>query len=130
MQQNGFYKIKELNKEEIKILKEILVDVNFSALNFTDSRNQYQFYPLKRLWSDIQIALENDVNIVIPGKNIIELEKILSDEEDVEIHIFNNKILFKYKNLVFQSNLLSGTYPNTTNLIPIVLYEYITSKSL
>ena len=36
----------------------------------------------------------------------------------MEIHIFNNKILFKYKNIIFQSNLLSGTYPNTSNLIP------------
>lgn len=62
--------------------------------------------------------VENDINIVIPGRNIIELEKIIADDEIVEIHIFSNKILFKYKNLIFQSNLLSGTYPNTTNLIP------------
>ena len=34
------------------------------------------------------------------------------------MHIFNNKVLFKYKNIKFQTNLLSGTYPNTTNLIP------------
>ena len=26
--------------------------------------------------------------------------------------------LFKYKNIIFQTNLLSGTYPNTSNLIP------------
>ena len=34
------------------------------------------------------------------------------------MHIFTNKILFIYKNITFQSNLLSGTYPNTNNLIP------------
>ncbi len=34
------------------------------------------------------------------------------------MHIFNNKVLFKYKNIKFQTNLLSGTYPNTSNLIP------------
>ena len=27
-------------------------------------------------------------------------------------------MIFKYKNIIFQSNLLSGTYPNTNNLIP------------
>lgn len=48
----------------------------------------------------------------------MELERILADDSDLEIHIFNNKILFKYKNINFQSNLLSGTYPNTSNLIP------------
>ena len=68
------------------------------------------------------IKLDNNyseiVDITIPGKNIGELDKILVDEDNVEIHIFNNKILFKYKNVIFQSSLLNGTYPNTTNLIP------------
>lgn len=59
-----------------------------------------------------------EVNIVIPGKNIMELDKIIVDDEPVQMHVFNNKVLFKYKNILFQSNLLSGTYPNTSNLIP------------
>ena len=75
-------------------------------------------YRLSKKTIKLSSPIKNDINIVIPGKNIIELEKIINDDEDVEIHIFNNKILFKYKNLVFQSNLLSGTYPNTSNLIP------------
>lgn len=75
-------------------------------------------YRLSKKTIKLSNPVENDVNIVIPGKNVMELEKILTDEEPVEIHIFNNKILFKYKNLIFQSNLLSGTYPNTSNLIP------------
>ena len=68
----------------------------------------------------IKINYENhdDINIIIPGKNLIELDKILTDNLDLEIHIFNNKVLFVYKNILFQTNLLSGTYPNTTNLIP------------
>ena len=57
-------------------------------------------------------------NIVIPGKNINELDKLLTTEENVEIHFFTNKILFKYNNYLFQSSLLNGTYPNTSNLIP------------
>lgn len=75
-------------------------------------------YRLAKKEIKLASAVETDVNIVIPGKNIIELEKIIVDDEDVEMHIFNNKVLFKYKNLKFQTNLLSGTYPNTANLIP------------
>ncbi len=75
-------------------------------------------YRLSKKTIKLNNPVETDVNIVIPGKNIIELEKILTETEDVDIHIFNNKILFKYKNLIFQSNLLNGTYPNTSNLIP------------
>ena len=75
-------------------------------------------YRLSKKTIKIDNPVKNDINIVIPGRNIIELEKIINSEDDVEIHIFNNKVLFKYKNLIFQSNLLSGTYPNTSNLIP------------
>lgn len=62
--------------------------------------------------------VNNSIDIVIPGRNINELEKILIDEDDVSIHVFNNKVLFIYKNIMFLSNLLNGTYPNTSNLIP------------
>lgn len=60
----------------------------------------------------------NTTDIVIPGKNIQEFDKILNEEADVEIHLFNNKILFVYNNYIFQTSLLSGNYPNTSNLIP------------
>ncbi len=58
------------------------------------------------------------INIVIPGRSITELEKIISEDDDVEIHVFSNKILFIYKNIYIQSNLLNGTYPETSHFIP------------
>ena len=36
----------------------------------------------------------------------------------MEIYVFTNKILFVYKNIYVQSNLLSGTYPETSHFIP------------
>ncbi len=69
------------------------------------------------------------VDIVIPGKNISELDKIITDEEkDVEIHIFDNKIMFKYEGILFQSNLLNGSYPNTSNFIPAEFVHIISVK--
>ena len=59
-----------------------------------------------------------DVNIVIPGKNVVELEHILVDDDEVSMNVFNNRVLFEYKNLKFQTNILSGNYPHTLNLIP------------
>ena len=41
-----------------------------------------------------------------------------NEEESIELHIFNNKIIFKFKDILFQSRIINGTYPNTTNLIP------------
>ena len=34
------------------------------------------------------------------------------------MYCFSNKVLFKYENILFQSSLLNGTYPNTDTLIP------------
>ncbi len=63
-------------------------------------------------------SVEN-YNIIIPGKNVIEFMRIMDDSEsELEIHIFNNKVLFKQENLLFQSRLISGNYPNVDNLIP------------
>ena len=62
--------------------------------------------------------VNNSVNIVIPGKSINEFEKMINDDENIIMHIFNNKILFQYKNIQFQTNLLSGTYPDTNHFIP------------
>lgn len=58
------------------------------------------------------------INIVIPGKSINEFEKMLTSDDEIIMHIFNNKILFQYKNIKFQTNLLSGTYPDTNHFIP------------
>ncbi len=61
----------------------------------------------------------NIPSIVIPGKSLDELNKILDDtEETVQISITNNLILFKTKNLYFLSRLLDGKYPETSRLIP------------
>ena len=75
-------------------------------------------YRLAKKTIKLDKAYDEDINIVIPGKNIIEFDHIIEDDKDIEIHIFNNKIIFKYENIIFQSNLLVGAYPNTNNLIP------------
>ena len=62
--------------------------------------------------------INSSINIVIPGKSINEFEKMINSLDDIVMHIFNNKILFKYLNIQFQTNLLSGTYPDTNHFIP------------
>lgn len=58
-------------------------------------------------------------NVVIPGKSLTELNKILDENQDpVEIRITNNQILFRTKHLYFLSRLLEGNYPDTSRLIP------------
>ena len=62
---------------------------------------------------------ESPFSVVIPGKSLQELNKILPDNADVvEIVIADQQILFKTRNVLFYSRLLEGNYPDTSRLIP------------
>lgn len=109
-------------------LRPLLTGINFKIIGDTLECIATDSYRLAKKNIKLDNPVDEDVNIVIPGKNIIELDKILNDDEQMEMHIFNNKVLFKYKNIIFQTNLLSGTYPNTSNLIPTEFEIIINTK--
>ncbi|WP_070119986.1 DNA polymerase III subunit beta [Bacillus marinisedimentorum] len=61
----------------------------------------------------------SQANIVIPGKSLNELNKILDDTDElIDVFVTENQVLFKTKNLLFFSRLLDGNYPDTSRLIP------------
>ena len=53
----------------------------------------------------------------IPGNSLSELKQIVSDDEDIDIQVTNNQILFKVGTTSLYSNLLEGMFPNTDNLL-------------
>ena len=76
-------------------------------------------YRLAKKIIDLNQTVNEDVNIIIPTRNLIELSKMLGDdEENVEMHIFNNKVIFKFDTIVMLSRLINGTYPDVSKLIP------------
>ncbi|WP_110928036.1 DNA polymerase III subunit beta [Bacillus massiliglaciei] len=67
----------------------------------------------------IETRIDGTYSVVIPGKSLNELSKILDDTTDlIEMVITDNQVLFKAKNLLFYSRLLEGNYPDTSRLIP------------
>lgn len=76
-------------------------------------------YRLSKKVINVDTNLKENVNIVLPGRTVHELSKIINDESaDIEINFFTNKVVFVYKNIIVQSNLLSGTFPETSHFIP------------
>jgi len=99
--------------------KPILTGINFNIAGNILEVNSTDSYRLARKVVELEKSSEENYNIVIPSRNILEFTKILGDNDEiVELHIFNNKILFKNGNLKFESRLINGTYPNTSNLLP------------
>ena len=54
----------------------------------------------------------NSTKVIIPGKTLNEISKIISgnDEDDVEIYIDNNHVLFKFDDTTVVSRLIEGEY--------------------
>ena len=99
--------------------KPVLTGINFNIVGDILECNSTDSYRLARKVIKLDKESEENYNIVIPSHNLVEFTKILGDDAElVEIHIFNNKILFKTGNLKFESRLINGTYPNTSNLLP------------
>ena len=99
--------------------KPVLTGINFNIVGDMLEVNSTDSYRLARKVVKLDKVSEDNYNIVIPSHNLVEFVRILDgDLEDVELHIFNNKILFKTGNLKFESRLINGTYPNTSNLLP------------
>ncbi len=74
-------------------------------------------YRLSKISFNLDKMYDDNINIVIPARNINEFIKIIDNDEDIEIHIFSNKVIFRLNNIIFQSSLLNGNYPNTDNSI-------------
>lgn len=95
-----------------------------TGINFKISKDKLECistdsYRLAKKYVILNREVEEDINIVIPGKNLIELTKILEENnESIKMHIFNNKVLFDFDNTLFQTRVLSGTFPDVNRLIP------------
>ena len=100
-QNNGFYQCRNnLTQEEKKKLKKYFNDINFSALNFTDSRGKYQFYNLSYLWEHIEKALKNNIkilNLATEPVSINELYKYIKNSD------FTNYITNEIPNYNFKT---------------------------
>ncbi|MCU9613488.1 DNA polymerase III subunit beta [Caldibacillus lycopersici] len=99
----------------------ILTGVNWTFANNELTAVATDSHRLALKKAPLQSNIENNsvYNIVIPGKSLNELTKVLEDSnEPIQFVVTENQILFKAKNLLFFSRLLEGKYPDTSKLVP------------
>ncbi len=96
-----------------------LTGLNINIKNDIMECNATDSYRLSSKELKLKKSIEEEINIIIPSKNIQELNKILTDDDDtVNFHIFNNHVIFQFDSIIFMSRLINGTYPNVSALIP------------
>lgn len=108
----------------------ILTGVNWNIKDNQLNCTATDSHRLAQRTAEIESTNGTEYNIVIPGKSLNELNKILDDTSDlVEIVITDNQVLFKAKHLLFFSRLLEGNYPDTSRLIPTDVKTEIVVKT-
>lgn len=103
------------NQESRPILTgvNIKIDKNKMECTATDS------YRLSKKIITLNQEISESIDIIIPTRNLNELVKLfMDDNSDVELHIFNNKIIFKFSTIIMMSRLINGSFIDTTSLIP------------
>ncbi|MBQ1877397.1 MAG: DNA polymerase III subunit beta [Erysipelotrichaceae bacterium] len=59
-----------------------------------------------------------DFNVTVPSKSLMEVAKIIENDQDVRVSVNNKKIVFESEDTFIQTRLIDGTYPETSRLIP------------
>ena len=99
--------------ETIPRLQGILFEVKNRELNLV-ALDGYRLAVRNEL-----LDVDNNIEVVIPGKTLNEVSKILEDNNDiVKITFTNNHILFNINNTKIISRLLDGKFVNYVSLLP------------
>ena len=89
------------------------INDNYLECTATDS------YRLSKKVIELNNKVDEEINIIIPTKNLIELTKLYSNDDDnILMHIFTNKVIFKFNNIIMMTKLINGNFPDTSKLIP------------
>ncbi len=119
----------------VKVLKNVIAQTNFAVstsetrpvltgVNYLIQENElictatdsHRLAVRKLKLEDEEIG---DKNVIIPGKALAELNKIMTEsEEHIDIFFASNQVLFRVGNVNFISRLLEGHYPDTSRLFP------------
>lgn len=97
----------------------ILTGINFKINDNIMEITATDSYRLSKKRIILDNKIDDNIDIIIPSRNLNEITKLISDDEQkLEIHIFANKVIFKIDNLIVMTRLINGNYPDTNKLIP------------
>lgn len=102
--------------ETSPILTGVLWSLNENQFKFVATDRHRLASRTAELSNDDQVRFSN---IVIAGKTLNELSKIVPDQNTmVDIVVADNQVLFKIDRVLFYTRILDGTYPDTSKIIP------------
>jgi len=75
--------------------------------------------------SDLEIPKGGEAEMILPTKAVNELQRLLTDKDDVRIAFSESQIIFEVGATTLASKLVEGAYPNFRQVIPAESKERI-----
>src|SRR5258708_19489023 len=75
---------------------------------------------------ELEFPRSQEIDVIIPTKAVLELQRLVKDEGDVKLSIGENQIAFELNDALLVSKLIEGNYPNYRQVIPSEAKERIT----
>lgn len=97
----------------------ILTGIHFTIENNKLTAVATDSHRLSQRIINLPEAVKMPEDIIIPGKSLLELSRMLDEEIDtITLQISENQALFTFDETLFYTRLLEGLYPDTSRLIP------------
>ncbi|KPJ69705.1 hypothetical protein AMJ44_02870 [candidate division WOR-1 bacterium DG_54_3] len=110
--------------EEKYILTGVLLEVGKSSLGGETSNIRMvatDGYRLAKCGEKAKIAGGEGISVIIPGKTLQELVRILELEEgegELKVTVSSDQIAFKYREIYLVSRLIQGQFPDYKQVVP------------
>ena len=75
---------------------------------------------------EIKYPSGHERDFIVPTKAISELQRLLTDDREVRLHVGDNLVAFNLGTTVLATKLVDGTYPNYRQVIPGEAKERVT----
>ncbi|BCJ87470.1 DNA polymerase III subunit beta [Effusibacillus dendaii] len=120
-----------VSTEEIRpVLTGVVASMQQGELRFVATDSHRLAQRNARVEASADLAFDN---VIIPGKSLSELSRLLPDQDSlVDVVIADNQILFRFGQTKFYSRLIDGQYPDTSRIIPASFktHVHVATKSL
>ncbi len=106
--------IASANDEIQPILTGIMLDINGEQLNLVAT----DFHRLTLCQGVWQTQSQQQTQVIVPAKTMLDVANLADAEEQVEISISHNNACFKMGATIFVSRLISGQFPDYRPIVP------------
>ena len=75
---------------------------------------------------ELEFPRSQEIDVIVPTKAVMELQRLVKEEGDVKVSISENQIAFEINQTLLVSKLIEGNYPNYRQVIPSEAKERVT----